>query len=71
MFFVYLLALAAVLVLAYFYAKWFYEVAEKKGHHDKKYFWICFWFGFIGFLLVIALPDRGNGQMEITDLPEL
>lgn len=66
-----LLVLVAYFILVYFDAKWFYEVAEKKGHHDKKYFWICFWLGIVGFLLVIALPDRSNGQAEVTDLPEL
>lgn len=69
--FVYLLALVVFFVLAYYDAKWFYEVAEKKGHHDRKYFWICFWLGWVGYLLVIALPDRGIGQLRNADLPRL
>lgn len=68
---VYLLLLIACLVLAYFIAGWFFEVAVAKGYNDKKYFWICFWLGWIGYLLIIALPDRGNIQTTITDLPEL
>lgn len=69
---VYLLVLALIIVLAYYMAKWFYEVAEEKGYHDKKYFWICFWLGIAGYLLVVAMPDRGNGQQSaINDLPEL
>lgn len=73
-FFICVLTLAIVFTLAYYTAKWFYEVAEEKGYHDKKYFWICFWLGYIGIPLVIALPDRGAGQQrEIAadELPEL
>lgn len=62
----------AILVLSYFIAKWFFEVVEEKGYHDKKYFWICFWLGLPGWLLVIALPNRGMGQPTvIDDLPEI
>lgn len=69
---VYLLVLALIIVLAYYMAKWFYEVAEEKGYHDKKYFWICFLWSAVGIPLIIALPDRGNGQQSaINDLPEL
>ena len=69
---VYLMVIALVFVLSYFIAKWFYEVAEEKGYHDRKYFWICFWLGAIGYLLVVAMPDRGNGQQStINDLPDL
>lgn len=60
MIFVCLLALVIVLVLCYFIAKWFYAVAEEKGYHDNKYFWICFWVSIVGMLLVIALPDRAE-----------
>ena len=71
-FFISLLVLAAILILAYFIAKWFFEVAEAKGHHDTKYFWICFWLGLPGWLLVIALPDRGNAPQVVSDeLPDL
>ena len=57
----------AILVLSYFIAKWFFEVVEEKGYHDKKYFWICFWLGLPGWLLVIALPNRGMGQPTVID----
>lgn len=71
--FVYLGILALVLLLDYWIAKWFLEAAEMKGHHDQKYFHICFWLGAIGYLLVVALPDRGNQKNEIAtdELPEL
>lgn len=67
-----LLMAAALICLDYFVAKWFFEAAEAKGYHDRKYFWICFWLGVIGYLLVIALPDRGNVPQVISDeLPDL
>lgn len=63
--------IAVLVVLAYYIALWFFEVAEEKGYHSKKYFWICFWLGLIGYLLVIALPDRGNSSTDFGELPEL
>lgn len=71
--FICLLVAVICFTLAYYIAKWFYEVAEEKGYHNKKYFWICFWLGWIGYLLVVALPDRGNQKNEIVtdELPEL
>lgn len=66
------LIIVAGVVLAYFTATWFFEVAKEKGYHDKKYFWICFWLGYIGIPLIIALPDRGNAQkVDPDELPEL
>lgn len=62
------------LAIAWFIAKWFYEAAEAKGWHDKKYFWICFLLSTVGYLLVIALPDRGcNVRSAVSEdsLPEL
>lgn len=66
-----LLFLAVVLILQYFLAKWFFEAAEAKGYHDRKYFHIAFWFGLGGWLLIVALPDRGAGQNTAEELPEL
>lgn len=65
--FLYLLIAAAFIVLDYFIAKWFFEAAEEKGYHDKKYFWICFWLGAAGWILVCALPDRGNSSQASPD----
>ena len=62
----------AIAILNWFVAGWFFEAAEAKGYHDKKYFWICFWLSCIGYLLIIALPDRGNSHHVVNDeLPEL
>ena len=70
--FIYLLFLAGLIVLMWFIAKWFAEIAADKGYYDKKYFWICFWLGFPGYLLVIALPNRSNSLQTVSDeLPDL
>lgn len=37
----------------------FSEIAEKKGHYDRRYWWLAFCLTMIGYLIVIALPDRG------------
>lgn len=56
--FIYLLFLAGLIVVMWFVAKWFAQIAADKGYYDRKYFWICFWLGAIGYLLVVAMPDR-------------
>lgn len=67
-----LLVAVVALWLAWYLANQFYEVAKEKGFTDRKYLWICFWLGAIGYLLVIALPDRGNRTPAISDeLPDL
>ena len=59
-------------VLAFVIAGWFSEVAGEKGYSSSKYFWICFWLGWMGWILVCALPDRGNTpQVRPDELPEL
>ena len=57
----YLIILALLIVLQYYVAKQFESVAKDKGYADSKYFHLCFWLGLVGYLLVIALPDRGSG----------
>lgn len=53
-------------------AGFFYEAAKEKGYPHMKYFWLCFLTSFAGYLLVIALPDRGNTQQALSDeLPDL
>ena len=45
-----------------------------QGYSSKKYFWIPFWFGIAGYLLVIALPDRGlvrKVKPKNDELPDL
>ena len=67
-----LIGVCLVLWIDWYMAKQFYEVAKAKGYYERKYLWICFWMTFAGYLLVIALPDRGNAVKEISDeLPDL
>ena len=52
----------------------FYNVAKMKGWSQKKYLIMaaCLWL--VGYLLIIALPDRAGGEMTAVisdDLPEL
>lgn len=67
------LAIIAVAIwIAYLIAKEFYKAAQAKGYSEKKYLWICFLLGMVGYLLVIALPDRGNTSKPVSDeLPDL
>ena len=53
-----ILAAVAVVALASYLADCFYEVACEKGFENRKYYWIPFFLGLAGYLLVIALPDR-------------
>ena len=70
--FITLLIIAIILWVLYLIAKEFYAAALAKGYSDKKYFWFCFLLGMVGYLLVIALPDRRNTPKAISDeLPDL
>jgi len=67
-----ILLLSLLLLINYFFAKEFALAAKDKGYENKKYFWIAFVFGIVGYLLVAALPDRKNVKKEkIDELPEL
>lgn len=50
------LLLAIAIELAAAFA--FRDVARMKGHDESRYFWWCFLFPPVGYLLVISLPDR-------------
>ena len=52
-----IIAIIIALVIDWIIANAFAEAAELKGHDERKYFWFCFLFGLVGYLLVIALPD--------------
>ena len=56
-------------------AKRFQEIADMKGHNGEDYFWWCFWLGLCGWAMVMAQPDRRNGQagavLPNDDLPAL
>lgn len=61
------------LCISFFLANQFYEVAIEKGYDDRKYYWFCFLLGLAGWILVCALPDRGNVSIsaDSDDLPDL
>lgn len=66
--------LVAVLAVHVFVSIEFYKAAAMKGWPQKKYFYMALALWLVGYLLIIALPDRGgNGvrAIEINDLPEL
>lgn len=72
----YLLIAAIVLFLLidFLVAREFYLTAAMKGWDSKKYFLYAFFLTLVGYLLVLALPDRGSsaaGSYDSRDLPEL
>lgn len=74
--FLIVLALAVVVTVQYVLSVEFYDAAVLKGYKEKKYFWYGFLFGVVGFLLIIALPDRNNTNnssqpFSADELPEI
>lgn len=67
--FLWILLLVIVIAIDWFLATLAANIADQKGYDDEhtKFFWICFLFGIIGYILVAALPDR-NLQTEIKHL---
>lgn len=66
---VYIIALVIGFILAWYLANCFYEIACEKGFEENKYFWIPFWLGIIGYLLVAALPDRKKAEQPKSAKP--
>lgn len=66
-----IIPLALLIWLNWYISKQFYEAAQAKGYNDRKYFWICFWLGIVGYLLVIALPNNGSIMAMSDELPDL
>lgn len=66
-----LLILALAIWIWYLFSREFYRIAVHKGFEEKKYLWLTFWFGLIGILLVIALPDHSvrNVNMPAATAP--
>ena len=56
-------------------AGYLYSAAEDKGYYDPFYLRMCFWLVLVGWLLVIALPDRGmqtaDPVVDDDELPDL
>jgi hypothetical protein len=51
-----ILGVVVGVLLLYGVAKEFGKIAEMKGHNGRTYFWWTFWLGFVGMLMVVALP---------------
>lgn len=68
MFYLFLI-LGLMIWLQWYLAKLFQTLARSRGFDDSKYFWICFWLGIVGYLLVLALPDRSDCSPALPDPP--
>lgn len=53
-----ILLLIGLILFQYSIAMEFYKIAIMKGYEDRKYLWMSFAFGIVGYLLVIALPNK-------------
>lgn len=66
------IGIALGILVSYYIAGLFYFIAVDKGYSAKVYLWIATLFGFVGYLLIVAMPDRGNNPQIISDeLPDL
>ena len=63
--------LCIMIVVDYYVAKAFEEIAEEKGFSNhSKYFWYSFLLGPVGHLLTVALPDKKARMMATAFLKE-
>ncbi|MEG1945452.1 MAG: hypothetical protein RR058_08550 [Oscillospiraceae bacterium] len=42
----------------------FANIAEEKGFERRRYWHFCFWLGFVGYAIVIALPNRKIAELS-------
>ena len=64
----------ALLAVHYYVAEEFYKIAKMKGWPQKKYRLMALLLWLIGYLLIMALPDRTGESMTAVvsdDLPKL
>ena len=54
---IYIIVLGVVLFINHLIAAAFYDIAVSKGHSERRYYWLSFWLGVVGYCLVAALPD--------------
>ena len=64
----YFAIIAALIFINYIVAKKFEKIVFDKGYgKELKAFHMCFWLGIVGYLYVIALPNKNAGNAkEIT-----
>ena len=55
----YALVLLVALLINIMISLMFKRIAVMKGHREIRYFWMPFFFGIVGYILVAGLPDRG------------
>jgi len=56
--FIYIVAIAVVLVLNGLLASNASDIANEKGYEKRKWFHMCFWLGFVPYIIIAAMPDR-------------
>lgn len=61
---IYLVALMIIIVVHCLVVGEFANIAEEKGFERRRYWHFCFWLGFVGFLIVIALPNRNLAALS-------
>lgn len=61
---IYLVALIIILVVHCLIVGEFSNIAEEKGFERRRYWAFRFWLGFIGYLIVIALPNRKLAELS-------
>ena len=62
----YIIIWVVALIIQYFVAKQFESAAADKGYQGSRFFHLSFWLGLPGWLLVIALPDRGSNNKRFS-----
>ena len=60
----YLVGLVILIVINSLIAGEFANIAEEEGFERRRYWHFCFWLGFIGYLIVIALPNRKLAELS-------
>lgn len=56
-----IITLIISLIVRIFVSTYLSDIAEKKGYNQRRYFWMCFFFGTIAYCITAALPD---GRIE-------
>lgn len=59
----YLVGLVILIVINSLIAGEFANIAAEKGFERRRYWHFCFWLGFVGYLIVIALPNRNLTEL--------
>ena len=67
--FLYIIIGLFALFLEYLIANKFEQIANEKGYSG--FFWWCFWFNIIGYIMVAALPDRTAQDQIVSAIHEL